>query len=271
MTDGNTYNNTFSYPQVASDADGWDTSHHGIVMWDNSAFSNITINSIIIQDFKADNIYNGGSVLTGMVIENCTMKNFNGNGISMLAADLQVLNNTITNGSNAAVEDSTEGAGAAALVRQLYQNNTISYIAREGIVVVGVDGTVPAGTVQILNNYFDTIAQINSSGAQAAIYIASQSNGKPPSNIVITGNTCHDCYSLGVLQPSGTTQIASNTFIVDKYWCNNFLSFMVPLTNVTIANNTGYFTANAQANHLGMAAVYMINPGYAWGRLLGTT
>jgi hypothetical protein len=52
----------------------------------------------------------GGSALTGVVIKNSTLKNFNGNGISMLAADLQVLNNTITNGANAAVENSTSKA-----------------------------------------------------------------------------------------------------------------------------------------------------------------
>jgi hypothetical protein len=265
MTGGNTFNNSFSYPPVPSNADGWDITHKAIYMWDNSTFSNITIDSVVIQDFKAENIYSGGSVLTGMVIKNSTLKNFNGNGISMLAADLQVLNNTITNGANAAVENSTESTGATALVRQLYQNNTISYMAREGIVVVGVDGGIAAGSVQLLNNYFDTIGEIRGSGAQTAIYIASQNNGKAPSNVTITGNTCHDCFSFGVLFPSGATQVATNTFIVDQYRCNNFLSFLGPMTNVTIANNSGYATANAQANGLTMAAVYMLNPGYASG------
>jgi parallel beta helix pectate lyase-like protein len=266
MTNGNTYNNDFSFPPVPRDADGWDTTHKAIYLWeDGPGFSNITINSVVIQDFKAENIFSGGSPLTGMVIENCTMKNFNGNGISMLAADLQVLNNTITNGSNAAVENSTEGVGATALIRQLYQNNTISYIAREGIVVVGVKPGIPAGSVQILDNYFDTIAQIHASGAQAAIYIATQSNGTAPSNVTIAGNTCHDCNSLGVLGTSGTTQVTHNNFIVDRYPCNNFLSFAVPMTNFTIASNTGYATADARAKGLTMAAVYMINPGYQSG------
>jgi hypothetical protein len=266
MTSGNTFNNAFSYPPVPSNADGWDITHKAIYMRDNAAyFTNITIDSVVIQDFKAENIYSGGSALTGVVIKNSTMKNFNGNGISMLAADLQVLNNTITNGANAAVENSTVSAGAAALVRQLYQNNTISYMAREGIVVVGVDPGLAKGSVQILDNYFDTIAQINRSGAQAAIYIATQSNGKAPSNITITGNTCHDCYSFGVLSPSGATQVANNTFIVDSYRPNNFLSFMSPMTGVTITGNSGYATPNAQAKGLRMAAVYMINPGYASG------
>ena len=138
-------------------------------------------------------------------------------------------------------------------------------MAREGIVVVGVDPGLAKGSVQILDNYFDTIAQINRSGAQAAIYIATQSNGKAPSNITITGNTCHDCYSFGVLSPSGATQVANNTFIVDRYRPNNFLSFMSPMTGVTVTGNSGYATPNAQAKGLTMAAVYMINPGYASG------
>src|SRR5580704_5713941 len=125
MTNGNTFNVNFGYPPQSSD--GWDVTHKGIYMWDNSpGFSNITINSVVIQDFKAENIYSGGSPITGMVIENSTLTNFNGNGISMLAADLQVLNNTISNGSNAAVENSTVSTGSQALVRQLYQGNIIS-------------------------------------------------------------------------------------------------------------------------------------------------
>ena len=81
MTNGNTFNVNFGYPPQVSD--GWDITHKGIYMWDNSAFSNITIDSVVIQDFKAENIYSGGSPITGMIIENSTLKNFNGNGISM--------------------------------------------------------------------------------------------------------------------------------------------------------------------------------------------
>jgi len=272
MTDGNTFNNTFSFPTVPGDADGWDITHKAIYMWESSAFSNITIDSVIIQDFKAENIFSGGSALTGMVIENCTMQNFNGNGISMLAADLQVLNNTITSGSNAAVENSSESSGAAALIRQLYQGNTISYIAREGIVVVGVDDGISTGYVQVLDNYFDTIAQINPSGAQVAVYITGQSTGNvAPSNVTISGNTCHDCDSF--VSTSGATQVINNTFIVDHYACNDFFSFMNPMMNVSIANNTGYATANAQTVGLRMAMVYLINPanaagGFAWNNVL---
>ena len=91
-----------------------------------STFSNILIDSVYIQDFKGENIYSGGSAITGMVIQNSTLTNFNGNGVSILAADLQVLNNTITNGSNAGIENSTISAGSKALVRQLYQGNSIS-------------------------------------------------------------------------------------------------------------------------------------------------
>jgi hypothetical protein len=266
MTDGNTFNNDYSFPPSAADADGWDTTHKALYMWDNSAgFSNITINSVVIQDFKGENIYSGGSAITGMIIENCTLKNFNGDGISMLAADLQVLNNTITNGSNAAVENSTESVGPTALIRQLYQGNTISYFPREGIVVVGVQPGVPPGTLQILNNYFDTIAQINPGDAEAAIYIATQSNGTAPSNVTISGNTCHDCNTLGLLGTGGTTQVTNNTFIVDRYRCNSFLQFMMPMASFTISNNTGYATANAQASGLTMGGVYMINPGYQSG------
>ena len=172
MTNGNTYKVNFGSPHQSPTGDEWDTTHKAIYMWVSSSFSNITIDSVIIQDYKAENIYSGGSVVTGMVIENSTLTNFNGDGISILAACLQVLNNTISNGSNAAVEDSTASSGGAALVGQLYQGNTISRFPKEGIVVVGVDDGVASGTVQITNNAFDTIGQINGNGSlQTAISI----------------------------------------------------------------------------------------------------
>ena len=265
MTNGNTFRVNFGYPLNTPSGDGWDITHKAIYMWGNSTFSNITINSTVIQDFKAENIYSGGSVITGMVISNSTLENYNGDGISMEAADLQVLNNTISNGSNAAVEDSTVSAGAGALVRQLYQGNTISQTEREGIVVVGVDGGVASGSVQITNNYFDTIGQINGAGTQAAIYIASQNNYVPPANVTVTGNTCHDCYSFGVFVTSGNSVVQGNTFTVDRYNACCVLPFMYSLTGLTIANNTGSLTSYAQATGLSMGAVYMINPGYATG------
>ena len=265
MTNGNTFNVNFAYPPTTPTGDGWDVTHKAIYMWDNSAFSNIVINSVIIQDFKAENIYSGGSVVTGMVIENSTMTNFNGNGISMLAASLQALNNTISNGSNAAVENSTVSMGSQALVSQLYQGNTISLIPREGIVVVGVDNGVAAGTVKILNNTFDTIAQINPSGTESAIYIASQNNYIPPANVTVTGNTCHDCQTFGVFQTSGNTVIQGNNFIVDHYNAGSVFGFTNALNNVTISNNTGSSTAQAQAANLNVGAVYELNPGYANG------
>ena len=265
MTNGNTFNVNFGYPLQTPTGDGWDITHKAIYMWDNSTFSDITIHSVIIQDFKAENIYSGGSVITGMVISNSTLTNYNGNGISMLAADLQVLNNTISNGSNAAVENSTVGSGSAALIRQLYQGNTISQTAREGIVVVGVDGGLASGSVQITNNYFDTIAQINGSGTQSAIYIASQNNYIPPANVTVTGNTCHDCYSFGVFVTSGNTLVQGNTFTVDHYNACCVLPLMYPLTGLMITGNTGFATSYAQANRLSIGAVYLINPGYATG------
>ena len=249
MTNGNTFNNNFGYPPQLTD--GWDVTHKAIYMWNNSAFSNITINSVIIQDFKGENIFSGGSCVTGMMIENSTLTNFNSDGISIQAAGLQVLNNTISNGSNAAVENATVSTGAGALVQQVYQGNTISQFPREGIVVVGVDSGVAAGQVQILGNTFDTIAQINPSGTQSAIYIGwSQNNNVPPANVTVTGNTCHDCYSFGVLQTSGNTLVQGNTFTVDKFNCSNFLSFTYPITATTVSNNTGSLTTNAQANGL---------------------
>ena len=265
MTNGNTFNVSFGYPLDTPSGDGWDITHKGIYMWDNSSFSNITINSVIIQDFKAENIYSGGSVITGMVISNSTLTNYNGNGISMLAADLQVLNNTISNGSNAAVENSTVSAGGAALVRQLYQGNTISQMEREGIVVVGVDGGVASGSVQITSNYFDTIGQVHGAGTQSAIYVASQNNFVPPANVTVTGNTCHDCYTFGTFVTSGNSVVQGNAFTVDRYNACCVLPFMYPLTGLTIANNTGSLTSYAQANGLSIGAVYMINPGYATG------
>jgi protocatechuate 3,4-dioxygenase beta subunit len=265
MTNGNTFNVNFAYPPTTPTGDGWDVTHKAIYMWDNSAFSNIVINSVIIQDFKAENIYSGGSVVTGMVIENSTMTNFNGNGISMLAAGLQVLNNTISNGSNAAVENSTVSMGSQALVSQLYQGNTISLIPREGIVVVGVDNGVGSGTVKIVNNTFDTIAQMNPSGTESAIYIASQNNYIPPANVTVTGNTCHDCQTFGVFQTSGNTVIQGNNFIVDHYNAGSVFSFTYALNGATISNNTGSSTAQAQASKLNVGAVYVMNPGYANG------
>lgn len=267
MTNGNTYNNSFGQTNapMTTTGDGWDETHKGIYMWANSVFSNITIESTFIQNFKGENIFSGGSTLTGMVISNCTITNYNSDGISMLAADLQVINNTISNGSNAAVENSTVGGGNAALRRQLYQNNTISQMAEEGIVVVGVDQNVALGSLQIVDNYFDTIAIVHPNGAETAIYVATQGGNVPPGNVTISGNTCHDCYTFANVQNSGSATISGNTIIVDKASPWAFLTFMNPLSNLTIANNTGYATSNAQANGLHMAAVYMLNPGWASG------
>jgi len=265
MTNGNTFNVNFAYPPSSATTDGWDVTHKALYMWDGGSFSNITIDSLILQDFKAENIYSGGSAVTGTVIKNSTVTNFNGNGISMLAADLQVLNNTISNGSNAAVENSTVSSGNAALVRQVYQGNMISNMPREGIVVVGVDGGVAAGKVDIKGNRFDTIGQVNPSGTQSAIYIASQNNKRPPANVTVSGNTCHDCYSFGVFQTGGNSVVTSNTFIVDDYNAGNFVSFAHPASDIKILNNTGYATANAQANSLSVGSVYDINPGYQTG------
>jgi len=270
MTNGNTYTNSYSPtdPPLTTTGDGWDETNKAIYIYENSAFSNITINSVVIQDFKGENIYSGGGVLTGIVISNSTLTNFNGDGISMLAADLQVLNNTISNGSNAAVENSSVGATGAALVRQLYQGNTISKFPREGITVVGVDSNASAGSIQIVNNYFDTIAQTNPSGAEAAIFIAAQNGGNnvAPGNLTITGNTCHDCLQFGILEAGPNVQVSGNSFIVDQYNCQDFLAFTFPFTNATISGNSGYLTTNAVSRGLQLTGgPYFINPGYATG------
>jgi hypothetical protein len=273
MTNGNTYsvNYTPTGPPLTTTGDGWDETHKAIHLWDNSAFSNITINSVVIQDFKGENIYSGGSTLTGIIIENSTLTNFNGDGISMLAADLQVLNNHISNGSNSGVENSTRSVTSAALVRQIYDSNTVSLMQREGINVVGVDSGVAAGVVQITNNYFDTIGQIHGNGARAAVYLDPQAAGNlPPANVTVSGNTCHDCYSFGSINTSGNTQVSGNTFIVDSYNCSSFMSFMNSLDGITIANNTGYMTANATSNALKLSSVYLIDPGYQTGSFVWT-
>jgi hypothetical protein len=269
MTNGNTQSVSYSPtdPPLTTTGDGWDETHKAIYLWENSALSNITIDSVYIQDFKGENIYSGGSVMTGIVIRNSTMTNYNGDGISMLAADLQVLNNTITNGSNAGIENSSMSGTSAALVRQLYEGNTIRNMPREGLVVVGVDSGIAAGSIQILNNYFDTIAQTNRSGAQTAIYLAAQCCGVDvaPSNVTISGNTCHDCFSFGNLQTSGTTLVSNNTVILDQMNGDTFLYFTFPMTNFTVSNNTGYRTAAGAAAGRTLNSVYTLNPGYATG------
>src|ERR1039457_3612424 len=155
MTDGNTRSISFSptQPPLTNTGDGWDETHKAVYLYEDSAFTNITIDSLYTQDFKGENIFSGGSIVKGMVISNSTMTNFNGNGIAVQAVDLQVLNNVISNGSNAGIEDASQGGGAGALVRQLYQSNTISHTMGEGITVNGVDSVPATGTIQILNNY----------------------------------------------------------------------------------------------------------------------
>ena len=277
MTNGNTYSYSYSPtdPPLTTTGDGWDETHKALYIWENVDHSNIVIDTVSIQDFKGENIYSGGGAMTGIVIRNSTMTNFNGDGISMLAADLQVLNNTITNGSNAGIENSSVAGTNAALVRQLYQGNTIGNFPREGLVVVGVDGGIAAGSIQILNNYFDTIAQTNRSGAESAIYLAAQCCGgdMAPSNVTISGNTCHDCLSFGNLQTSGATVVSNNTIVVDQMNGDAFLYFTYPMTNFTISNNTGYRTAAGASAGRGLNSVYGLNPGYqngnfAWNNVL---
>src|SRR5579862_584907 len=268
MTNGNTYSVSFSPtdPPLTTTGDGWDITHKAVYMFEGGTFSNITIDSISIQDFKGENIFSGGSVVNGLVISNSSITNFNGDAISVLAASLQVLNTTMTNGSNAGVEDAVYGGTSKALVAHLFQSNTISQMAGEAIAINGDDHIAETGSIQILNNYFDTIGQPASSLAKTAVYITPLVGGDAtPANVTISGNTCHDCFSFGILQTEGTTLISNNTFIVDKYNGYNFLSFTFPQTNVTIQNNTGYFTSAATANGRTLHAVYEINPGYASG------
>ena len=265
MTNGNTFNTSFSPtdPPLTTTGDGWDITHKAIYLFEGSAFSNIRIDSVYIQDFKGENVFSGGSAVSGMVIQNSTMTNFNGDGISVLAADLQVLNNLISNGSNAGVENATKGSGSGALVRQVYSFNTISSMPREGIVVYGVDSTVPSGTVEILGNCLNTIGQINGSAAQTGILVIPQAGGNnvAPANITISGNICHDCRSFGILESSGKTQVSANVFIVDQFNAYNFLSFTFPMTDFHISGNVGYATG---AGH-SLDSVYVLNPGYASG------
>ena len=270
MTNGNTNRLNFSYPPQSTDS--WDPTHKAIYMWDQEnptqhypTFSNITINSLVIQDFKGENIYSGGSTISGMVIENSTITNFNGDGLSILAADLQVLNNTLSNGSNAAVENATASTGSKALVRQLYQGNTISQFPREGIVIIGTDNGVASGSVSISNNTFETIAQTNASGAEAAIYIVGQTGSVPPANVTVSGNTCIDCYSFGVFQTSGNTFVEGNSFIVDQASANFVFNFAYSQSNITFSGNTGSATAQAQANHRSVGAVFEVVPPYSSG------
>lgn len=268
MTNGNTYNTSFSPtgPPLTTTGDGWDITHKAIYFWESGTFSNILVDSVYIQDFKGENIFSGGSAVTGTVIQNSTMTNFNGDGISMLAADLQVLNNTISNGSNAGIENATKGAGSGALRRQVYASNTISLMPNEAIVIYGVDSTIPAGSVQIVGNHLDTIGQINGSAGQTGILVIPQAGGNnvAPANVSISGNVCHDCRSFGILESSGNTQVLDNLFIVDKYNAYNFLSFTFPMKNFLIARNAGYATAAGKS----LESVYVLNPGYMTGNFV---
>ena len=269
MTNGNTFKTNFSYPPTKSDE--WDVTHKAIYMWDKSTFSNITIDSVVIQDFKGENIYSGGSTVTGMMIQNSTLTNFNGNGISMLAADLKVLNNTISNGSNAGIENSTASSGGKMLQQQTYQGNNFSQFPQEAITIVGTDTNIATGKVLITSNSFDTIGEINGVGSQAAVTIGSpiDSNLVPPANVTISNNTCHDCYSWGIFNTSGNSTVQGNNFIVDQYVLNSVFSFDYPFSNITIENNTGSFTAQALARNQPFSDVYMVVPkkasgGYNW-------
>src|ERR1035438_69049 len=181
----------------------------------------------------------------------------------LFAADLQVLNNTISNGSNAGIENATKGAGSGALRRQVYASNTISLMPNEAIVIYGVDSTIPAGSVQIVGNHLDTIGQINGSAGQTGILVIPQAGGNnvAPANVSISGNVCHDCRSFGILESSGNTQVSDNLFIVDKYNAYNFLSFTFPMKNFLIARNAGYATAAGKS----LESVYVLNPGYQTG------
>ena len=288
MTDGNTYNNHNSPtgPPLTTTGDGWDTTHKAIALWQpgnnqlGSTFSNILIDSVYIQDFKGENIFSGGDAVTGMVIQNSALTNFNGDGISILAADLQVLNNTITNGSNAGIEDSTTAEGSKALVRQLYQGNTISDFPLEAIVIAGVKDVVPAGAVQIINNTFDTIGQINAFSGGYAIAIKPQAldphqdplkPNKAPANVTIAGNTCHDCYAFTWLQTSGHSQVRNNTIVVDHYSSGDLINLSFPMNDIVVANNSGDRTAEAAAKDRRVADVYNLhwaNSTVSWANVL---
>jgi len=252
MTNGNTYNENF--PASVTTGDGWDLTNKGIFFFHDVPHDNIAITNNIIQDFKGEVIWGGGLGFTTLLIQGNTIKNFNGDAISVSVDSLQVLNNTIANGYSG-VEN---GIFQATMTKQIFQGNHISLMRGSAITIVSEDTTTKKGNVQIIDNTFDTIAQIIPTSPAQAIYIALGSGLSPMANVSIERNICHDCWGFIMPIPGPNLLLLSNVMTIDAYNGGSFFIFPTEMANATVESNRSYLTANARKNGKTLTYIYVL-------------
>jgi len=252
MTNGNTYNESF--PAAITTGDGWDLTNKGIFFSHDVPHDNIAVTNNIIQDFKGETIWGGGMGFATLLIQGNTIKNFNGDGISVSVDSLQVLNNTISDGYSG-VEN---GIFQATMTKQIFQGNHISLMRGSGITIVSEDTTTKKGNVQILDNSFDTIGEIIPFPPAQAIYVAIGSGSSPMANISVERNLCHDCYGFITPIPGPNLLVLNNVMTIDAYNGGSFFIFPTEMANATVESNRSYLTANAQKSGKTLTYIYIL-------------
>ncbi len=252
MTNGNTY--TQSFPASAATGDGWDLTNKSIFIAHDVPHDNLAITNNVFQDFKGENIWGGGIGVSTLLIQGNTIKNFNGDGISVSANSLEVLNNTISSGFTA-VEN---GIFQANLIKQIFQGNHISLMRGSGITLVSEDTTTHQGRFQILDNTFDTIGEIIQAPPAEAIYIGLGSGLTLIANVTIERNLCHDCWGFILPNVGPNLLVQNNRMSIDSYNGASFFEFPWELSNARVESNRSFLTANATANGKSLTYIYIL-------------
>lgn len=269
MTTGNTFVGAFD-PTTApcsTTFDCWDTTNKGVFSYGGTGVNNIVVDNVWAHNFKGEIAFSGGGMGKAR-ISNSDLGSTNADDISWSADDFVVEGNQLSNAWNAGVENGV----FSTTLHHVYRGNRFSNIYGQGIVLTGVSDASNSGPLEILGNTFQQIASQaghNGSTALTAIYAVGQigtctggANCGKPSNVLVKGNSCLDCFGFARLITAGHSEVTNNTFGIDSAGLFNFMEFHDPQTDVLVANNYGFATASAIANSHNLTTVYLLNPGF---------
>ncbi len=252
MTNGNTAD--IQAPASTTNGDGWDWTHKAVFVFHDVPHSNVAITNNIMQDFKGEMIWSGGIGFTNMLVQGNTLKNFNADGISVSVDNLQVIGNTISNGYTG-VEN---GVFNSTLVKQVFQSNQISLMRAAGITLVSEDSAPNHGYVQIIDNTFDTIAEVFSLAPQETVFLALGAGTTQIANVDIERNICHDCYAFILPMAGPNLQVRNNVMNIDLYNGSHFFNFQSPMNGATVEGNHSALTPAAQAHGRSLQYIYIL-------------
>lgn len=111
----------------------WDVSHKLIASFDLQRFKNVVVDTVFARNCRGEMLYNGGSS-EKILIKNCDLRQSNSSTISG-SFDLELVNTTIADSANAAVESNLKNDSVSPFTSTVYKQN---HIAR-GCTFIGLD------------------------------------------------------------------------------------------------------------------------------------